>query len=207
MPEHDDIAPLDAAEWAELRSLVERASIDDLEWEPAPSELWRRVVNEIDADHVPVRSIHDQTTSRSVTSRRRWIAGAGLAATAAAVLAVVVMVIDKPDVDVVAAVELEPLTGSGSGRAELVSVGDGVQLRLQTDGLGTPDGYFEVWLIDPSVTELVSLGPLRADGRYDLPPGVQPAAFPIVDVSVEPVDGDPAHSGDSVLRGELPTPP
>jgi hypothetical protein len=27
---------------------------------------------------------------------------------------------------------------------------------------------------------------------------------PEVDVSLEPDDGDPAHSGDSVLRGQLP---
>ncbi len=64
-------------------------------------------------------------------------------------------------------------------------------------------GYLELWLIDPTVTRLVSLGPLRTDGIYDIPAGVDPAAFPIVDVSVEPVDGDPTHSGDSVLRGEL----
>jgi hypothetical protein len=61
-----------------------------------------------------------------------------------------------------------------------------------------------VWLINPSVTELVSLGPLRADGDYDVPPGVDAAEFPIVDISDEPVDGDPSHSGDSVLRGQLP---
>jgi hypothetical protein len=49
----------------------------------------------------------------------------------------------------------------------------------------------------------VSLGPLRPDGSYDLPPGLDPEQFPIVDVSVEPLDGDPAHSGDSRLRGQL----
>jgi len=58
-------------------------------------------------------------------------------------------------------------------------------------------------MIDTDVTRLVSLGPVRADGTYDLPPGLDPAQFPVVDVSVEPLDGDPTHSGDSVLRGEL----
>ena len=80
---------------------------------------------------------------------------------------------------------------------------DALQLRVQTDGLDAADGYLEVWMIDPSVTELVSLGPLRADGVYAIPAGVDPARFPIVDVSIEPVDGDPTHSGDSVLRGQL----
>jgi hypothetical protein len=61
-----------------------------------------------------------------------------------------------------------------------------------------------VWLIDPTVSKMVSLGPLRDDGVYDVPAGVDPFAFPIVDVSAEPVDGNPAHSGDSLLRGQLP---
>jgi hypothetical protein len=27
--------------------------------------------------------------------------------------------------------------------------------------------------------------------------------YPVVDVSIEPTDGDPAHSGNSVVRGTL----
>ena len=93
--------------------------------------------------------------------------------------------------------------GGGSGRAELVNA-DGVkQIRLETADLDAGDGFLEVWVIDPSVTKLVSLGPLRPDGIYDLPEGLDPAQFPIVDISVEPVDGDPTHSGNSVLRGQL----
>jgi len=38
---------------------------------------------------------------------------------------------------------------------------------------------------------------------YDLPDALDPHAFPIVDVSVEPADGVPAHSGVSVLRSAL----
>ncbi len=58
-------------------------------------------------------------------------------------------------------------------------------------------------MIDEGVTRLVSLGPLRPDGTYDLPDTIDPRDFPVVDVSVEPVDGDPTHSGDSRLRGTL----
>ena len=98
---------------------------------------------------------------------------------------------------------LDVLGDAGSGRAELVNA-DGVkQIRLETADLDAGDGFLEVWVIDPSVTKLVSLGPLRPDGIYDLPEGLDPAQFPIVDISVEPVDGDPTHSGNSVLRGQL----
>ena len=78
-----------------------------------------------------------------------------------------------------------------------------LQLQLSTSGIDSGDGFFEVWVINMDVTQLVSLGPLRNDGIYELPPGLDPASFPIVDVSVEPIDGVPTHSGDSVLRGQL----
>ena len=33
--------------------------------------------------------------------------------------------------------------------------------------------------------------------------GVDLDEYSIVDISVEPIDGDPAHSGDSIVRGQL----
>jgi anti-sigma-K factor RskA len=207
MHEPDDVAPLRDDELDELRSLYERAR-GDVDWEAVPPDLWGRVAHGLAAapQPPPRRSEHDgPVPSISAARRRWWFATAGVAAAAAAtVAAVLIATDDEPGTEVLASVDLEPLGGSGSGRAELVRTDDTVQLLVETNDLGVPDGYFEVWLIDPSVTALVSLGPLRDDGEYDVPPGVDPAAFPIVDVSVEPVDGDPAHSGVSVLRGELP---
>ena len=49
----------------------------------------------------------------------------------------------------------------------------------------------------------MSLGPFRGNGLYLVPAGVDPARFPIVDVSEEPPDGQPTHSGISLLRGDL----
>ena len=60
-----------------------------------------------------------------------------------------------------------------------------------------------MWLIDANVEGMVSLGPARSDGIYAVPSDLDVAAFPIVDVSVEPPDGNPTHSGVSVLRGTL----
>jgi hypothetical protein len=120
-------------------------------------------------------------------------------------VAVFVTVIRQDDQNVVAEVALDQLEGGGSGRAELIEGRDGqLLLRVDTEGLEPGDGYLELWMIDPSVTRLVSLGPLRAGGVYDVPAGVTPADFPIVDISAEPVDGDPTHSGRSLLRGQLP---
>ena len=56
----------------------------------------------------------------------------------------------------------------------------------------------------PDVSGLVSLGTLDGtSGRFDLPAGLDLTQFSVVDVSEEQFDGDPAHSGDSIVRGPL----
>ena len=51
----------------------------------------------------------------------------------------------------------------------------------------------------------MSLGPLPVDGmgEFFLPQGLLAAGYRIIDVSQEPADGDPSHSGVSVVRGAL----
>lgn len=99
--------------------------------------------------------------------------------------------------------ELEPVGDAGSGTVEVTRDGDQLQLRADLVDLPDPDGYYEVWVGSDDLSGLVSLGPVRADGVYDLPAGWDPGAFPVVDVSDEPLDGDPAHSTVSVVRGTL----
>jgi hypothetical protein len=105
-------------------------------------------------------------------------------------------------------VVLEPLAPVATGR-ERARVGlparAGGSVRVALDGLA-PLGrgeYLELWLLRDG-EDMVSLGTFRAgaDGRVRvaLPVGVDPAAARFVDVSVERDDGDPAHSGRSVLR-------
>jgi hypothetical protein len=36
-----------------------------------------------------------------------------------------------------------------------------------------------------------------------IPESVDLARYSVVDISAEPVDGDPTHSGDSIVRGAL----
>lgn len=232
MPDRDD-ERLDDDELAELADLVQRAHLDEAGWEPPPEALWDRIAAAIDAEGGELRADRPVAPAPEVSPfpppstpdvaaeatglpasnvvplgrarrRARWL---GLAAAAAVVViaatAALALNRDGDDSRVVSAVDLERLAGSGSGRAELVDADGTLQIRLETDELDAGDGYLELWLIDPSVTRLVSLGPLRPDGVYDVPAGVDPAEFPIVDISVEPVDGDPTHSGDSLLRGEL----
>jgi hypothetical protein len=110
---------------------------------------------------------------------------------------------DDPDVVAESALERLGDATTGEGQAELIDNDGTLQLKVDTTDVDAGDGFLEVWVIDRDVTKLISLGPIRSDGTYDLPEGFDEKAFPIVDVSVEPIDGNPAHSGNSVLRGEL----
>jgi anti-sigma-K factor RskA len=99
---------------------------------------------------------------------------------------------------------LEPVGSSSGGRAALVQLADGeYALDVQVDNLPKVNGFLELWIIDTEVKGMYSLGPINRSGRYALPENVDPTRFPIVDVSVEPADGQPAHSGKSILRGKL----
>jgi anti-sigma-K factor RskA len=81
--------------------------------------------------------------------------------------------------------------------------------RMRVDASGLPpsgrERFYEVWMMR-GPKALVSLGSFRVDrdGRADvtLPVIVDAKRFPIVDVSLEPADGDPSHSSVSVLRSK-----
>jgi hypothetical protein len=42
-----------------------------------------------------------------------------------------------------------------------------------------------------------------SSGRFDVPAGLDLSGYPIVDISDEPLDGNPAHSSVSIVRGTL----
>ena len=113
-----------------------------------------------------------------------------------------------PEERVVAAARLTPAPGaSGSGEATLDRSGDGRRLTVDARLPAAGRGYYEVWLVDTSDGGLVSLGVLPAGddaaSRLVVPTDVDLGAYRTVDVSLESLDGDPGHSGESVLRGTL----
>ena len=107
--------------------------------------------------------------------------------------------------DVVASASLEPLpTKSGTGSAEIERVGNGRELSVRVKATEPRDDFLEVWLISKDAKRLVSLGVLQDDsGSFPVPAGIDLDDYNIVDVSIEPYDGDPAHSHDSLVRGTL----
>jgi anti-sigma-K factor RskA len=112
---------------------------------------------------------------------------------------------DQPPV--VATYALSPLGGGATGAHAVATLTGGGALRVELSGLApTPPGrFYELWLLN-SPTDLVAIGSFRvpASGRVTVtvPLPDDPARFQFLDISVEPSDGNPAHSGDSVLRGE-----
>ncbi|MGY1689052.1 anti-sigma factor [Geodermatophilus sp. SYSU D01105] len=109
----------------------------------------------------------------------------------------------------VAAAALDPLDASGaSGEARVIERSDGsLVLSVDLSAAELRGEYYEVWLLDRSVSRLMAMGVVRGGDTavFELPPGLDLGEYPVVDVSVEPLDGNPAHSGVSVARGDLDT--
>ena len=161
--------------------------------------------------------LHHRRRRRAAIDRRRTVM-AGLSAAAAVVVAVVAIGFlrdDGPTALAQAALAhdegFDPLGVDAAATAALVDA-DG-RLLIEIDEASLPprpdDADLELWLIDPDdegqPSDLVSLGLVdpASPGTFEVPAGYDPDVFNVVDISVEPRDGDPDHSGRSILRGAL----
>ncbi len=108
--------------------------------------------------------------------------------------------------DVVAEATLDALPAwpDATGSAEVREVDGERVLSVNVSRDSRPDTVREVWLISSDLTKLVSVGLLATDeGTFPLPEDIDLAEYSVVDVSAEPLDGDPGHSADSIVRGGL----
>jgi hypothetical protein len=101
-----------------------------------------------------------------------------------------------------------PLAPPGAtGEARVLCDGPQRRLHLHVTGLPLQPGYYEVWLIDPNTMEMTAIGQL-GDGNDVLLPLTSTTdlrKYRLVDISAEEYDNDQAHSGKSMLRGQLTT--
>ena len=89
----------------------------------------------------------------------------------------------------------------GTASAE---IDDARTLMIEFDSELPTDEPVELWLIRPDLSDMVSLGIVEpGDSSWTVPEGIDPADYSLVDLSIEPDDGDETHSGRSILRGEL----
>lgn len=170
---------------------------DDHRLETPPPHLWERIEAEA-----------DQLVAGPPWRRRRQLILAA-AAVVLVVAAVTAIALQRSGSDSRLVAETAivndglPVSDPGAGSAELREVDGRLVLDVDVPDLPTSGGFLELWIIDADVAGMYSLGVVNGDGRYPLPGGVDPAEFPVVDISVEPTDGDPTHSGQSIWRGVL----
>ncbi len=176
---------------------------------PPPPAVW----DAISAEVGPTRVAALSAVPAAPAPRRRvsWLATAaaacvGLVVGGGAMYAVTSAQGGTAAPTIVAEASLAPLPGAtATGSAEVVSTSSGPRVLVDVTGLAAPDGYYEVWLLDPQGNRLVALGALDGSSRgsFAMPPGVAMSDYPVVDVSLEPPDGNPDHSHHSLVRGTL----
>jgi anti-sigma-K factor RskA len=181
-----------------LRSSARRLEDIDFARNEPPAGLWARISTEA----MPVVAPQPSVRSR----RSLWVLAA--VAAAAAVLVGFSLRNGTQQQPLAAAAlsntDLSPRASGSSGDATLSRKGDSLILHIEVRNLQPePVSYFELWMIDTSVQGMVSLGPFHGSGDYRVPDGIDAAKFPIVDISIEPADGTPTHSGESAVRGTL----
>lgn len=184
---------------------------------PPPPRVWEAIAAATGGTTAPAVPVlapgrRDRLSRRGRRSRLPGLVAAACLVIGVAVGATGATVIGRePSVPadaatVVASVRLAELPGTtgASGEAKVVRTAGGRRLEVDVAGLQRRPGFYEVWLIDKDLRRMYPVGVLDGDrATFTLPPGVDVDDFPVVDVSVEPLDGDPTHSGTSVLRGRI----
>lgn len=171
-----------------------------------PPAVWSAIERRLDEDPLALEHQPSNVTSLEHHRRRRRPAGILLGAVAASVIAAVAVgaVLSRGGNAVLNEVDLASLSSQQRfGTATVVEAGGTLVLDVDLDTDLEPGAgqFYELWLIDTQVEGMYSLGRISSDGSFPVPEGVDPADYPIVDISVEDDDGDPTHSGNSVYRG------
>jgi anti-sigma-K factor RskA len=111
---------------------------------------------------------------------------------------------DAPGGRVIALAPVAPLGGQAAGTARLAA--DRAAVHLTGLPPSAEGEFYELWLLN-APDDLVSLGsfsvPVSGEVDVSVPVPGDASGFGAIDVSLEPADGDPAHSKQSVLRAPL----
>ncbi|MET0828573.1 MAG: anti-sigma factor [Microbacterium sp.] len=197
-------------------AIAGRAGMDVGELEVPPEAVWARIAEElslgaVSTEQAPAVSERptdapDAAPARRSVALRIWalaaslvlVAGVGLGAWAFS---------QRASLTEIAEATLAPFPDhpTAAGTAIVEERPDGsFEVRVELSADAAPDTFREVWLITADASALVSLGVLEGTAQtFAVPADVDLRDYVLVDVSQEPVDGDPNHSGDSIVRGEL----
>lgn len=205
---------------ADLEALLRDVAAEDLELLDPPDDVWAEIESAMqaadntrdtpqDAGVVPLKP-------RRRAARRVVLGVAAVLILVAVALSVTLTRAEPAQVIATATLSYDPESFDPLGARARADV----ELRVREQkhsvaivgaSLPSPEvgADLEVWLIRPdgdgNVADLISLGVVDpADpGTLDIPADYDPATYSVVDISVEPRDGDTGHSGRSILRGPL----
>jgi anti-sigma-K factor RskA len=182
-----------------------------------PTSVWRRIADEVGLDtpntDVPAGPTPIRARARTRRSPVVLAAAAGLVGLLVGTAATLVVTRDgstptSTSPAVVAEAVLQPLDTPTAHGTAVIGKGNGDQRTLTVevqDLPSVPGTFYEVWLMNAAPQRLVSLGVLDSAhaGVFQIPPGLDLGSYPVVDVSLQPFNGSPDHSGTSAVRGTL----
>lgn len=220
-----DVVPSDPEDRADLAAYRRVVAIgrtltpQDRATDEPPGGLWDSIAEQIAADGpvsdgqataVPTAADGGQVVALD-SRRRTWQVLGAVAAAVVLIAGTAGLIISQTSdggTELVASTDLAVLAGGGSGTAELVQRDDGLHLVVDVSDLTPAEqaDFYELWLLTPDGGDPQSLTKFQErSGVIDavVPPGVDTAQFPVVDISEEIDDGDTSHSGKSILRGTL----
>jgi hypothetical protein len=193
---------------------------------PAP-EVWDRIVRELEEPVVPAAPSETAGATETVAPvaelrprRSGWqrllplaaAAAVGIVVGSGGMYAVTQSSTPPPAAQpaAVATAALKPFDDPTARGTAVIRQASTAQRTVTVTVTGLPQragAFYEVWLMDPSNAHLVALGVLDSSGHgeFAVPTGLDLEAYSAVDVSLQPMNGSPLHSGDSPVRGELST--
>jgi anti-sigma-K factor RskA len=200
-----------------VETLLRELTTEDSDRVDPPEDLWDLIESKIDRPQSDAPVV-------ALDRHRRFSPRMAIVFAAAAALVVIVGTIavlaqrdDEPLVVATAELEYDPVSFDelGADAAAHVSLLDeNGMFLIDVDDSDLPrpsnqSADLELWLIQPDAegnpADLVSLGLVDPDepGDFGVPATYDPDVYFVVDISVEPRDGDATHSGRSILRGAL----
>lgn len=197
----------------EIEALLSELTLADLDPVAPPPDVWAGIEHRLADEPAPVV---DLAAQRSLRTRAPWLLGVAAAFVLVVVGVAVVMNRSGGGDTVLATAELahdaeafDPLGADAAATAKLVESGDGYQIVLADASFPavTEDADLELWLIETdasgAIVDVAPVSRLSGAGTYTVPATLDVTTHRIVDISIEPRDGDEAHSGRSILRGTL----
>jgi Anti-sigma-K factor rskA len=209
----------DPRDVTDIEALLAELEVDDLDLATPPQEVWAGIERRTADDRV-TQVAPAMAPPVSIDARRRPGGRWAMAAAAALVLVLagaIVLANRGSQAEVLSSAVLtfdptafDPRGADATATAELIERSGRLEIRLRDVDLPSLTGDdLELWLIQPDADgnplDIASVALVKGSGSgsYQVPAGLDPDSHYVVDISIEPHDGDAAHSGQSILRGAL----